>query len=120
LRVINIKDPAQKQATPIDATCILSPDKSEAVCFELQELEDLTAELSSGRIALDYLAEHLKLSLHQLHYIVEYLQKAGRVSGELTYNTFTSSGTSRLLHLEKATAHKREHRRQMQEKKRKR
>jgi hypothetical protein len=120
LHVIDLKDPAQKQATSENTTCILSPDKSEAVCFELQELEDLIAELSSGRIALDYLAEHLKLTGHQLHYVIEHLQKNGRVTGELTYNTFTSSGTSRLLHLEKVAAHKREHRRQMQEKNRRR
>ena len=118
MHVIDLKDPAQKQATSENATCILSPDRSEAICFESQELEDLTAELSSGRIALDYLAEHLKLTCHQLHYVVEYLQKTGRVTGELTYSTFTSSGTSKLLHLEKAAAHKREHRRQMHEKNR--
>jgi hypothetical protein len=119
LRVIDLKDSAQKQATPENAICFLSPDKSEAVFFEPQELEDLIAELSSGRIALDYLAEHLKLSCHQLHYVVEYLLKTGRVNGELTYSTFTSSGTSKLLHLQKAAAHKREHRRQMMEKNRK-
>lgn len=81
-----------------------------------QELEDLTAELSSGRLALDYLAEHLKLSCHQLHYIVEYLQKTGRVSGELTYSTFTYSGASKLLHLEKMKAQKRMHRQKVREK----
>jgi hypothetical protein len=111
---------AKKQAKSRDAVFIISPDKSEAVCLTPQELEDLTAELSSGRIALDYLAEHLKLTSHQLHYIIEYLQKTGKVSGELTYSTFTSSSTSKLLHLEKAAAHKREHRRQMMEKNRKR
>jgi hypothetical protein len=120
LHVINLKDSAQKQATSGNAICVLSPDKAEIICFDPQELEDLTNELSSGRIALDYLAEHLKLSYHQLHYVVEHLQKTGEVSGELTYSTFTSSGASRLLHLEKATAHKREHRRQMQEKNRRR
>jgi hypothetical protein len=119
LHVITLKN-AQKQTTFKDATCILSPDKVEAVCFESQELEDLIAELSSGRIFLDYLAEHLKLTCHQIHYVVEYLQKTGKVSGELTYSTFTSSGALKLLHLEKAAAHKREHRRQMMEKNRKR
>lgn len=104
MHIINLKNSLQKQATSENAICILSPDKAEAICFEPQELEDLISELSSGRIALDYLAEHLKLSLHQLHYIVGHLQKTGRVSGELTYNTFTSSGASKLLHLEKMKA----------------
>jgi hypothetical protein len=120
LRVIDLKDSAQKQATPENAICILSPDKAEAISFNPQELEDLVSELSSGRINLDYLAEHLKLSGNQLHYVVGYLQKTGKVSGELTYSTFTSSGAMKLMHLEKAVAHKREHRRQMQEKMRKR
>jgi hypothetical protein len=116
LHVIDLKDSAEKQATSEDATCILSPDRSEAICFESQELEDLTSELSSGRIALDYLAEHLKLTCRQLYYVVEYLQKTGRVSGELTYRTFTSSGASKLLHLEKMKAQKRMHRQTMREK----
>jgi hypothetical protein len=120
LQVLKYEDIAQKQVCPEKAVLITSPDKSEAIFFEPQELKDLTSELSSGRIALDYLAEHLKLSCHQLHYVVEYLLKTGRVNGELTYNTFTSSGTSKLLHLEKAAAHKREHRRQMMEKNRRR
>jgi hypothetical protein len=115
LHVITLKN-AQKQTTFKDTTCILSPDKVEAICFEPQELEDLTAELSSGRIALDYLAEHLKLTSHQLHYVVEYLQKTGKVSGELTYNAFISSGASKLLHLEKMKMQKRMHRQKMTEK----
>ncbi|NLF88036.1 hypothetical protein GX563_04350 [Candidatus Bathyarchaeota archaeon] len=113
MNVINPKDPSQKQATSI---CIVSPDKTEAVCFEPQELEELIAELSSGRIALDYLAEHLKLTCHQLYYVVEHLRKTGKVSGELTYSTFTSSGTSKLLHLEKIKVQKRMHRQKMREK----
>ena len=120
LRVIDLKDSAQKQTTPPNEICILSPDKAEAISFDPQELEDLASELSSGRINLDYLAEHLKLSCRQLHYVVGYLQKTGKVNGELTYSTFTSSGASKLMHLEKAVAHKREHRRQMQEKTHKR
>lgn len=116
MNVIGLKDSAQKQTTSENTTCILSPDRAEAICFESQELENLTAELSSGRIALDYLAEHLKLSLHQLHYVVECLKKTGRVSGELSYSTFTSSGTSKLLHLEKMKAQKRMHRQKMREK----
>jgi hypothetical protein len=116
LHVIDLKGSTQKQAISGSANYILSPDKAEAVCFEPQELEDLTAELSSGRIALDYLAEHLKLSLHQLHYIVEHLQKTGRVNGELTYSTFTSSGASKLLNLEKMKVQKRIHRQKMREK----
>lgn len=118
MKVIDLKDSAQKQTVAENTICILSPDKSEAVCFESQELEDLTDELSSGRIALDYLAEHLKLSCHQLHYVVEYLVKAGRVSGELTYNTFTSSGALKLMHLEKMKAQKRMHIQKMREKRR--
>lgn len=116
MHVIDLKDLAQKQATPENANSILSPDKAEAVCFEPQELEDLISELSSGRIALDYLADHLKLSCRQLHYVVEHLQKAGRVSGELTYSTFTSSGAQKLLHFEKMKAQKRMHRQKMREK----
>jgi hypothetical protein len=116
LHVINLNDQAEKQATSENALCFLSPDKSEAVCFETQELGDLISELSSGRIALDYLAEHLKLTCRQLHYVIEHLLKIGKVSGELTYSTFTSSGTSKLLHLEKMKAQKREHRRKMSEK----
>ncbi len=88
----------------------------QAVCFESQELEDLIAELLSGRINLDYLAEHLKLTSHQLHYVIEHLLKTGKLSGELTYSTFTSRSTSKLLHLEKMKAQKREHRRKMSEK----
>jgi hypothetical protein len=82
LRVIDLKNLARKQATLENTICILSPDKSEAICFDPLELEDLTTELTSGRIALDYLAEYLKLTCHQLHYIIEDLQKTGRVSGE--------------------------------------
>lgn len=113
LQVIKYTDIMQKQVLPQNTVLILSPDRSEAVCFEPQELEDLTAELSSGRITLDYLAEHLKLSCHQLHYVVEYLKKTSRVNGELTHSTFTSRGTSKLLHLEKSKMQKREHRRKM-------
>lgn len=116
MQIINAEDIAQAKSQ--DTVFISSPDKSEAICFKPQELEDLIAELSSGRINLDYLAGHLKLTSHQLHYVIEYLLKTGRVNGELTYSTFTSSGASRLLHLEKAAAHKREHRRQMMEKNR--
>jgi hypothetical protein len=115
LRVIDLKDSAQKRVVPEEVNCILSSDKAEAVCFERQELEDLISELSSGRIALDYLAEHLKLSVHQLRYVVEHLLKTGRIRGELTYSTFTSSGTSKLLHLEKMKAQKRMHRQKMRE-----
>jgi hypothetical protein len=55
LHVIDLKDSAHNQATSENLLFILSPEKAEAICFESQELEDLASELSSGRIALDYL-----------------------------------------------------------------
>jgi hypothetical protein len=116
LQIIKYAGVEPKQVSPPDTFLIISPDKSEAVCFTTQELEDLVTELSSGRINLDYLAEHLKLTIRQLHYVVEHLLKTGRVKGELTYSTFTSSGTSKVLHLEKMKVQKRMHMQKMREK----
>jgi len=42
--------------------------------------------------------------------------KTGGLRGELTYSTFTSSSTSKLLHLEKIKEQKRMHRQKMREK----
>ena len=128
--VIDFQDLAEKQACSKEEVlrkfeeelsagkdnCIMLPDKAEAICFDPQEIQDLITELSSGKISLSYLAEQLKLTGYQLHFVIEYLQKTGKITGELTYNTFTSNSTSILLLLQKAKAHKREHRRKMREK----
>lgn len=116
MQVVKFDGIVQEQANIGNAVLIMSPDGAEAVCFDPQELQDLTAELSSGKISLAYLAEQLKLTPYQLHYVVEHLQKTNQVKGELTYSTFTSNSTSRILLLEKAKAHKREHRRMMRKK----
>ncbi|HSV49149.1 MAG TPA: hypothetical protein VLH35_02450 [Candidatus Acidoferrales bacterium] len=130
MRIIDFKVLAEKQAcskeevirkfvkefSSSERIYIMSPDKAEAICFDPQEIQDLTTELSSGKIALSYLAEQLKLTGYQRYFVIEYLQKTGQITGELTYNTFTSNSTSKILLLEKSKAHKREHRRKMREK----
>jgi hypothetical protein len=130
LQIIVFKDLAQKQACPkeevirkfeselpvCEGICIMSPEKAEVICFGPQEIQDLVTELSSGKISLAYLAEPLNLTLYQIHFVIEYLQKTGQINGELTYNTFTSNSSSKLLLLEKAKAHKHKHRRKKREK----
>ena len=132
MQVIDFKDIAQKQACTKEevinnfekelstgnANCIMLPDKAEAICFDPQEIQDLITELSSGKISLSYLAEQLKLTGYQLHFVIEHLQKTGQITGELTYNTFTTNSASKILLLQKAKAHKREHSRKMREKRR--
>jgi hypothetical protein len=96
--------------------CVMSPDASEAICFDPQEIQDLIAELSSGKISLANLTEQLNLSSYQIHLVIEYLLKTGQIAGELTYNTFTSNSASKLWLLQKTSKQKREHRRKMREK----
>lgn len=130
LKVIVFKDLAQKQACSeeeiatafqkeisIEKTfCVMSADGSEAICFGPSEIQDLITELSSGKVSLANLAEQLNLTIYQIHFIIKYLQKTDQISGELTYNTFTSNGASKLLLLQKASRHKRKHRLKMSEK----
>ncbi len=132
LRVIAFKELAEKQACSKEESAanfekdvcirkafgVVSPDRSEAICFDPQEIQDLIAELDSGKVSLAYLAEELNLTSSQTHYVVAHLQKTGQIDGELTYSTFTTSSASRLSKLQKAKTHKQEHRQKMREKRR--
>ena len=109
MKITIIKDKTQSELKTEEAIKIISPDKSETIYFEQEEINALIAELNSGKISLTYLAQQLNLSGYQIHYIIGNLLKTGQIKGELTYNTFTSNKASKLLLVQKAKAHKKEH-----------
>jgi Trp operon repressor len=124
LKATQFKVEAQKRGVSIEAVrcafekdfgkgliCgIITPDRTEALCFELQEIEALIAELSSGKISLANLSEQLNLSIYQISLVVQHLLRTKQIDGELTYNTFTSRASLRKTSLQKAAEHKRNHR----------
>jgi hypothetical protein len=130
LQVIVFKELAQKKAcSEEEAMCqleaelscgdsvfVISPDKKEALCVACNEVQDLIAELACGKISLENLAEQLRISSYQVHYLIEYMLNGCLVEGILTHSTFTAGSASKSLQLQKAAAHKHEHRRKMQEK----
>ena len=96
---------------------IITPSKTELITYQSEELEDLVIEISSGKVSLTNLAEQLHLSIYQVHAIAENLLKTGRITGELTYISFTSNRWAKKVKLQRAVAHKRQHRLDMQQKK---
>jgi hypothetical protein len=124
LKVTQFKDEAQKWSVSIETVrCtferdldkglilgIIAPDKSEAICFEPNDVEALTAELSCGRISLANLGEQLNLTIYQVRLVLQHLLKNNRIEGELTYSTFISKATAKKTLLQKAKEHKRIHR----------
>jgi hypothetical protein len=97
---------------------VISPDKKEAICLTCNEVQDLIAELASGKIWLENLAEQQKIAYYQVHFLIDYMLNGCLVDGILTHNTFTAGSVAKALQLQKAKAHKHEHRRKMQEKRR--
>lgn len=89
---------------------IIASDKTEAVSFEPNDIEALTAELSSGKISLANLAEQVNLTVYQVRLVVQYMLKTNRVDGELTCSAFVSKVASKKELFEKAKEHKRNHR----------
>jgi hypothetical protein len=132
LKVTQFKDEAQKRSVSIETIKsifendldkgliqgIIAPNNTEAISFESNEIVELVAELSSGKISLANLAEQLNLTLYQVRTILQYLIKTNRIDGELTYSTFITKATVRKTALEKAKEHKRIHRLKMESKKR--
>jgi hypothetical protein len=104
LKVTQFKDEAQKRSASIEAVrCtferdldkglilgIITPNKTEAICFKPNDIEALTDELSSGKISLANLAEQLNLTVYQVRLVLQYMLKTNRINGELTYSTFIS------------------------------
>ncbi len=95
---------------------IVAPDKALAICFELDEIEDLCSELMSGKICLSNLADQLSLNDYQTQLVIQHLLKTKRIEGDLTYSTFTSKPTLKKTSLQKATEHKHIHRLKMRNK----
>jgi hypothetical protein len=132
LKVTQFKDEAKKSGVSVEAVRsafesdldrgliqgIIAPNQIEAICFEIGEIEELVAELSSGKISLSNLAEQLNLSDYQLRTVVQHLQKTNRIDGELTYSAFVTKASSRKTALQKAKEHKRLHRLKMRSKQR--
>ncbi len=130
MQVLVFKELAQKKAcSEEEAMCqleaelscgesvfVISPDRKEAICLACNEIQDLIAELACGKISLENLAEQLKISSHQVHYLIEYMLNGCLVEGILTHCTFTAGAAAKALQLQKAKAQKHEHRRKMQEK----
>lgn len=129
MQVIVFKELAQKKAcSGEEAMCqleaelsgdsvfVISPDRKEALCVACNEIQDLIAELACGKISLENLAGELKVSSYQVHYLIEYMLNGCLVEGILTHSTFTAGSAAKSLQLQKAAAHKAEHRRKMQEK----
>jgi hypothetical protein len=130
LQVIVFKELAQKKAcSEEEAMCqleaelscgesvfVISTDRKEAICLTCNEVQDLIAELACGKISLESLAEQLKISSYQVHYLIEYMLNGCLVEGILTHSTFTAGTAAKALQLQKAKAQKHEHRRKMQEK----
>ena len=132
LKVAQFKDEAQKRGVSIEAVkCnfendidkgliqgIIAPNKTEAICFEPQEIEGLVCELSSGKISIANLSDQLNLTDYQVRLVLQYLQKTKRIDGELTYNSFINKATLQKMSLQKAKEHKRNHRLKMRNKQR--
>lgn len=130
MQVIVFKELAQKKAcSEEEAMCqlemelscgesvlVMSPDRKEALCVGSNEVQDLIAELACGKISLENLAEQLKISCNQVHYLIEYMLNGCLVEGILTHSAFTAGSAAKALQLQKAKAQKHEHRRKMQEK----
>jgi hypothetical protein len=130
LKVTQFNEEAQKLTVTIDKVRhrfedklakgkilgIISPDKSEVICFKQNEIESLTSELSSGKISLTNLSQQLNLTDYHLHLVLTYLLKIGRINGELTYNTFVTKTAMKKLLLQKAKVRKHNHRREMRTK----
>ena len=124
MKVTQFKDEAQKQGVSIEVikfvfekdldsgliSGIITPDNTEAICFELNEVEDLKAELSKGKISLVNLSEELSLTVYQVRLVLKHLLKTNQISGDLTYSTFISNTTLRKTWMQKASEHKRNHR----------
>jgi hypothetical protein len=132
LKVTQFKDEAQKRSVSIEAIRegfeedfdkgavlgIIAPNKTEAICFEPAEIEDLVCELSSGKVSLINLAEQLNLTIYQIRLVVQYLLKTNRIDGELTYSSFVTKASVKKTSLQKAVVHKRNHRIKMRNKQR--
>ena len=124
MKVTQFKDEAQKRNVSTEAVrCtfemdldkglilgIIAPNKTEAICFERNEIEALIPELSSGKISLANLSEQLNLTIYQVRLVLQHLLKTHRIDGELTYSTFISKVTLKKTLLQKAKEHKRNHR----------
>ncbi len=102
LKVIQFEDEAKRCSTSVELVKadfekaiaegkihgLITPTKKAAICFEPAEIDLLAAELSGGRISLTNIASGLGLSVDQVRLVVQYLLKAKRVEGELTFNWF--------------------------------
>jgi hypothetical protein len=115
LKVIQFEDEAKRNCTSIELVKadfekaianqkihgLITPTKKAAICFEPEEIDSLAAELSSGRISLTNIASGLGLTVDQIRLVVQYLLKAKRVEGELTFNWFISNAASKkdMLHI---------------------
>jgi hypothetical protein len=124
LKVIDFKDEAKKKNGSIEEVRrnfekdfdkesilgIIAPNKTEAICFERNDIEALITELSSGKASLANLAEQLNLTVYQVSLVLQYLLKTNQIDGELTYSTFISKVALRKTLLEKAKVRKRNHR----------
>ncbi len=95
---------------------IISPDSSEVICFDKDEIENLISELLGGKVSLAYLAQQIGLTDYQVYLVLQNLLKSNRIDGELTYNTFVSNTTTKKLLLQKAKTQKRNHRHKMMSK----
>ncbi len=127
MKVIVFKEQALSQNTSIDAIKrnfedaigkekilgIIAPNKDEAVCFDLSEIEALSHELSCGRISLISLAEELNLSDYHVRLVLDYLLKTNRIHGSLTFSCFISDITLKKAEHQKAKTRKLMHRRKM-------
>jgi hypothetical protein len=124
LKVTEFKDEAQKCSVSVEAARrtfennlekglirgIIAPSRTEAICFEPNEIEGLVCELSSGKISLANLAEQLNLTVYQVRLVLQYLLRTKRIDGELTYSSFITKLTVKKMLLQKAKENKRNHR----------
>jgi hypothetical protein len=117
LKITPTKNKTQEEPKTEKTIKIIPPDKSEAICFEPQEIEALTTELSNGKISLANISEHLGLTIYQVRLVLKYLLKINQIDGELTYNSFISKSTLKKISLQKAKEHKRIHRLKLRNKK---
>lgn len=90
---------------------IITPEKTEAICFEPEEVQTLIKELSSGRVSLNNLATELDLNVPQVRLLLQHLIKANQVSGILTYSGyFVSDKNLKNARLKVMKTRKHEHR----------
>jgi hypothetical protein len=125
LKVIQFKEQAEKLHISVEAARgaiekafdgkkilgIITPDKTEAICFEPEEVQTLVKELSTGRVSLNNLALELELNVPQVRLFLQHLINTNQVSGILTYSDyFISNKNLKNARLKVTRARKHNHR----------